>query len=132
MKTYRISISLIALLFFSCSAFEEELTLGEHRIVYKVNTESGDWFGSYIDKNGETICLHEEPFQHGEWTHSFVTNTVPKELSIEASSELFSDSTIVNKPDVTASLYIDGELVETQTNSIADGKTEARNTSLSM
>lgn len=36
----------------------------------------------------------------------------------------------LNKPDVSTSLFIDGELVDMQTNSIADSKTEARITSL--
>jgi hypothetical protein len=123
-------ISMCMIMCFSCSNFEEELSLGEHKVTYMVLTESGDWFGQYIDKRGDTVRLHEEPFQHGEWTHSFVTHTLPDILFIEASSEQFPDSTILDKPDITASLYVDGELIETKTNSIMDGKTEASNTSL--
>ncbi len=123
MKTYRISMSFSMIILFSFSSCEEELSLGEHRFTYQVITESGDWFGSYINSHGELIYLNEEPYQLSEWTYSFSVNEIPSELFIEATSELFNDSTVVNKPDITTSIFIDGELVVSQTNHLDDGKT---------
>ena len=88
-------------------------------------TESGDWFGSYINSQGELIYLDEESYQLSEWTYSFSVNEIPGELSIEATSELFNDSTVVNKPDITTSIFIDGELVVSKTNHLDDGKSIA-------
>ena len=125
-------MSFIMLLFSSCASFDEELSLGTHRITYIVNTESGTWFGSYIDKHGEVVSLQDRPFQLGEWTYSFVSDEIPGELFIEASSEFYDDDSVEDKPDVTTSIFIDGDLIDIQTNSIADGKTATGNPSLSI
>lgn len=124
-RYYRASSLLVVLLIGSaCSRFETEITLGQYRITYEVETEYGDWYGSYLGSTGE-VCICEEPYQAGEWTHTFSTNEIPQNLFIEATSELFEDTTIVNKPDITASIFINGELIDIQTNAIDDGKTRA-------
>ena len=114
---------ILAALLFSCSAPDEEITLGKYRITYKADVESGRWLGSYINSEGELICLCEAPYQLDGWLHRFTTNEIPAQLTFEVESEFYTDSTFVDKPDVTASIYINGELVETQTNALADGKT---------
>ncbi|MCK5207153.1 MAG: hypothetical protein KAQ79_04010 [Cyclobacteriaceae bacterium] len=121
MKAYTILTIVMAGLLFSCSKFESEVSLGQYRITYKVATESGDWFGTYLGLY-EEICLCEEPYQPGDWAHAFTSSNIPNELSISATSELFDDIRIIDKPDVTVSIYINGELVGIETNSEADGK----------
>ena len=125
MKALVILILIVGGALSSCSKFESEVSLGQHRITYKVSAESGLWYGKYLGRNGE-VCLCEAPYQPGEWTHSFATDNIPSDLYIQVTSEFFDDSTLVNKPDVTASIYINGELADIQTNSIADGKVEAK------
>lgn len=124
MKAHRIWICFLFMLFCSCSKFESEVSLGQYRITYRVVTESGDWFGTYLGLD-EEICLCEAPYQPGDWSYTFTSNNIPSKLSISATSELFDDSGIINKPDVTVSIYINGELMNIQTNSIADGKANA-------
>lgn len=119
-----ISIVIAALIFSACSRFETEISLGEYRITYEVETEYGDWYGSYLGSQGE-VCLCEEPFQASEWTHTFSTNEIPQNLFIEVTSEFHEDTTLVDKPDITASIFINGELIDIQTNSIDDGKTRS-------
>ncbi len=49
---------------------------------------------------------------------------IAAELSSEVTSEFCNDSTFLDKPDVTVSNYINGDLLKTQTNALADGKTK--------
>jgi hypothetical protein len=107
----------------SCTTQDDEITLGKYRITYKANVESGLWFGSYTDSAGNSVCLCEQPYQLDGWLHSFATSEIPQELMFEVESEFYVDSTIVDKPDVTASIYINGELMKTRINALADGKT---------
>jgi len=108
----------------SCTSPDSEITLGRYRVTYKASVESGQWFGNYTDRNGSSICVCIEPYQSDGWLHSFTTNEIPAELSFEVTSEFYPDSTVVDKPDVTASIYINGELLKTQTNSLSDGRTK--------
>ena len=119
-----ICISLFAITSMSCSKFESEISLGEYRITYNVVTESDNWFGKFIGEEGE-VCLCEAPFQPSDWSYTFTTNRIPSKLQIEATSELFDETKMTDFPDITVSIYINGELKDIQTNSIADGKTLA-------
>ena len=122
MKNIQLMVVLVTGLI-SCTTQDDEITLGKYRITYKANVESGLWFGSYTDSAGNSVCLCEQPYQPDGWLHSFATNEIPQELMFEVESEFYVDSTIVDKPDVTASIYINGELMKTRTNTLADGKT---------
>jgi len=109
--------------FLSCSSPDEEITVGKYRITYKAEVEDGLWFGSYKDADGNDICVCDEPYQQDGWIHSFATNDLPMNLIFEVTSEFYEDSLVIDKPDVTASIFINGELQETLTNSMADGRT---------
>lgn len=124
MREFHKAALLIFMMFCSCSNFESEVSLGTYRITYKVNTESGKWHGKYIGLN-EEVCLCEKPYQEGEWSYTFTSNSIPSILLIEATSEFFDDAETNDIPDITVSIYINGELNETQTNSIADGRSQA-------
>ena len=117
-------IIVASLLFSSCSKFDSEVSLGDYRITYQVVTENGEWFGSYIGVDGE-VCLCEAPYQNSEWSYIFTTNEIPSKLSLQATSEFFDETRMTDFPDVTVSIYINGDLKDIQTNSIADGKSEA-------
>jgi len=120
----RLIILILVVLLYSCDKVGTEITLGEYRVTYKVGVERGLWYGNYLDGNGKSICVCEEPYQLDGWMHSHATKNLPDELSITVTSEYYADSSVVDKPDVTASIYLNGELLKTQTNSIADGKTK--------
>ena len=125
MKTLKLSIVISVVTgLYSCTSPDEDLTLGKYRITYKAQVENGLWYGSYTDADEASICICEKPYQPDGWLHSFATNEIPAELTFEVTSEFFTDSTLVDKPDVTASIYLNGELLKTQTNALADGKTK--------
>jgi hypothetical protein len=109
---------------FSCTSPDEEITLGKYRITYKAQLESGLWYGNYTDADGNEICVCDEPYQPDDWLHSFTTNEIPDNLTFEVISEFFEDSLVVDKPDVTASIFVNGELLKSLTNSQGDGKTK--------
>lgn len=121
MKIYTILMMTVAGLLCSCSKFESEVSIGQYRITYKVATESGTWYGTYLGLT-EEFCFCEKPYQPGDWTYTFTSNSIPEKLSISATSELFEDISVLDKPDVTVSIYINGELIAIETNSEADGK----------
>lgn len=115
-------IPILCALLYSCDQPDTEITFGEYRVTYKVNVERGLWFGNFIDGNGKSICVCEEPYQPDGWMHSYAMQDFPSELSITATSEYYADSSVVDKPDVTASIFLNGELLAT---SMFNGKTKA-------
>ncbi len=108
----------------SCSSIDSELTLGEYRVTYEATVEKGLWYGNYTDGQGNSICVCEEPFQPDGWMHSFATSELPDELTFVVTSQFYADSTIIDKPDVSASIYMNGKLLKSETNAVADGKTK--------
>lgn len=120
----RCTICMLAVGMISCSEFTSEITLGEYRITYRANVERGLWYGSYTDRQGNSICVCEEPYLSDGWMHSFATSELPSELSFVVTSEFYADSTVIDKPDVTGAIFLNGELLASQTNLIGDGKTK--------
>ena len=119
-----ISMTFVILSTSSCSRFESEISLGQYRITYEVETEYGDWFGTYLSSSGE-VCVCEESYQSSGWTHTFSSNQIPGNIFVEASSEYYEDTTRTDIPDITASIYVNGELIDRRVNYIADGKTRS-------
>ena len=117
-------IGMLAVGLISCSDLSSEITVGEYRITYQANVERGLWYGSYTDAQGKSICVCETPYQPDGWMHSFATSELPSELSFVVTSEFYADSTVVDKPDVTGAIFLNGELLISQTNLIGDGKTK--------
>lgn len=115
----RLIILILAGFFYSCDKTETEISLGEYRLTYKVGVESGLWYGNYLDGNGKSICVCEEPYLLDGWMHSFATGNLPDELSITVTSEFYADSSVVDKPEVSASIFLNGELLAS---SSANGK----------
>lgn len=125
MKTVQLKMILFGFTaMFSCTSPDEEITLGKYRITYKAQVESGLWYGNYTDIDGNEICVCDEPYQPDGWLHSFAANQIPPNLSFQVISEFFEDSLVVDKPDVTASIFVNGELLKSSTNSQGDGKTK--------
>jgi hypothetical protein len=117
-------ICMLAVGLISCSDLSSEITLGEYRVTYRANVERGLWYGSYTDAQGNSICVCEAPLLPDGWMHSFATSELPTELSFVVTSEFYADSTVVDKPDVTGAIFLNGQLLISQTNLIGDGKTK--------
>jgi len=93
-------------------------------VKYEVLTESGDWYGEYINELGEKICFCEIPLPTNGWTYSFKVKERPFTLHIDATTDN-SLSGQAGAPDVTANIYVNNELVATNTSNWAPGVASA-------
>lgn len=111
---------LVSLSAFACKEDEPDPV----EVKYEVLTESGDWFGEYINENGEKICFCEQPLPTHGWTYSFMVKKRPFTLHIDATTDN-SQFGQPGAPDVTANIYVNNELVVSNTSNWAPGVASA-------
>ncbi len=88
-------------------------------VIYEVITTSGQWYGGYVTETGEKQCVCTLPLDPSGWRHSFEISSAPFDLHLDATSACCSDTP--DAPDVTTNIYLDGELVATNTSNWAPG-----------
>ena len=93
------------------------------RIKYEVIVRSGNWYGEYIDETGEKACFCAQPLPGSGWTYSFEITEKPFILHIDATAE-YNPGT-PDAPDVTTSIYVNNELVISNTSNWAPGVASA-------
>lgn len=113
------------LLLIVIAACQDEAPVGEpvKTVVYEVITTSGQWYGEYITETGEKQCVCTPPLAPSGWRYSFEVSSAPFDLHLDATSECCSDTP--DAPEVTTNIYIDGELVATNTSNWAPGVASA-------
>lgn len=104
---------------FACSEEEREFT----EVTYEVITTSGNWFGEYINEEGDKVCFCTPPFPSTAWKYTFGVYDKPFTLHIDASSECCVGE--VGSPDVTTNIYVNKKLVATNTSNWAPGLASA-------
>jgi hypothetical protein len=117
MKKLIIALLSIVCLTISCTN-ESVLVQPTHEVKYEVNSGFADWLGGWTDENG----THEPKLNKNGWTITFTPPRLPFQLNCNAVAMCPCGT---NLPDVTINLYVDGKLVKTETNNIAQGKTKA-------
>lgn len=119
MKNLLILIFIVSLLL-SCNQEDENPST---QVKYEVITTSDGWFGEYIIETGEKICTCPTTILPSGWTYSFRVTEVPFTLHIDATSE--KNIGEVGAPDVTTNIYVNDELVATNTSNWAPGVASA-------
>lgn len=116
-------VPIIILVLLSCTESPIDLNPNAIKVRYEVIVESGTWLGSFVNEEGNEICLCQPPYQDSNWTYDFLTSDPPGVLMLSATSVEFDNPLVEEKPDITANIYIDGELVISGINQDEDGKT---------
>jgi hypothetical protein len=116
-------VPIITLVLLSCTESPIDVNPNAIKVRYEVIVESGTWLGSFVDEEGEDNCLCQPPYQDSNWTYDFLTSDPPGVLMLNATSSEFDNPLVEDKANITANIYVDGELVATSTNKDADGKT---------
>lgn len=93
-------------------------------ITYEVVTTSGTWMGEYISESGEKLCFCNPPLPASGWKHTFVITKVPFTLHIDGSTDCICRGQ-AGSPDVTTNIYVNEELVATNTSNWAPGVASA-------
>jgi hypothetical protein len=93
-------------------------------VKYEVLTETGDWFGEFIDESGEKVCFCEIPLPANGWIYTFQVKDRPFTLHLDATTDS-SLSGQAGAPDVTANIYVNDKLVVTNTSNWAPGVASA-------
>ena len=112
-------------LFLSLFACDEKDEPTGTEVKYEVVVAtSGNWFGEYIDEHGVKVCNCSQPLLPSGWTYSFRVNKKPFTLHLDASTDdpLFGQP---GAPDVTTNIYINNQLVATNTSNWAPGVASA-------
>ena len=120
MKTGIMLLVMVAVLM-SCAKESEELELSAI-VKYEVLVAEGIWYGEYISETGEKICFCYPPFPESGWTYTFEVTKKPFTLHIDASAD---KNGLPDSPDVTTKIYIDDELVVSNTSNWAPGVASA-------
>lgn len=130
MKKVYFKLLLSSLFLLSCNNDDDSPKVVA-KVMYEVITSNNEnWHGEYINENNEKLCLcNSEVFSPGDllfqasgWTYEFdVSSDSPFVLHIDAAS-ISNDLVDV---DVTTNIYVNGELVATDTNRWADGATSS-------
>ncbi|MBN3581883.1 hypothetical protein JYB64_05745 [Algoriphagus aestuarii] len=112
-------ILICSLIVFSCEKKEENPVI---KVTYEVITSDGaQWSGEYDDENGErinTFDLGGGTLPSG-WRYSFEPKVYPIIVTIHGTAECPTcdyETQRDNSQDLTVNLYINDELVQTQTN----------------
>ncbi len=121
MKPGIILLALFALMFACTKESSEVHTIS--LVKYEVLTTEGNWYGEYISETGEKICFCTPPLPTSGWTYSFEVTDKPFTLHIDATAE--KDSALPDAPDVTTNIYVDNELVASNTSNWAPGVASA-------
>lgn len=94
-----------------------------YQVKYEVITSSGKWHGEYVTETGIKVCLcTAEQLGSTGWTYQFNVTKKPFTLHIDATTSESSFGT-PSAPDVTTNIYVNNELVNTNTNNWAKGVT---------
>jgi len=115
----KIFLFLLTTVLFAC---EDEPVARTYQVKYEVITTSGKWFGEYIIETGEKLCTcnDTELLKPSGWTLSFEVRTAkPFELHIDGTTE--NDFGNPGAPDVTTNIYVNDELVATNTSNWSPG-----------
>lgn len=127
MKTLVLLILALGSLFFSCTREHQAPPRPDmNNITYEVITSSGTWFGEYFNEKQER--LYTSPpggvfvAQASGWKFNFRPTFKPIQLYCHATSTCICSGTATS-PDVRVNIYVDGNLVATNTNNWAKGVT---------
>jgi hypothetical protein len=90
---------------------------------YEVLTASTGWFGEYIVESGEKICHCSAPLLPSGWTYSFNVEEKPFNLHIDATVDGVTGESAT--PDITTNIYVNDELVASNTSNWAKGVASA-------
>ena len=123
-KLIHLAVLIIGLTVSGCTKEEDDPT-PDFTVKYEVTTASGDkWYGEYINETGEKICLcTSQQLATSGWTYTFSAKA-PFVLHIDATAESPFFGT-ENAPDVTTKIYVNGEVVATNTSRWAKGVTSS-------
>lgn len=130
MKNLLIALIIGLILFSSC---QENLREEKILVTYEIITSEGsEWSGEFADANGDRILTFElarsqnpdgnAMFPSG-WTYEFEPMTSPLELVIHGTVECptcVHETQRERSEDLTANIYINGELVNTKQMPFAD------------
>lgn len=76
----------VAMLLLACAADNEPIAdLPE--VTYEVITDSGAWYGVYLDETGKNICFCQTPLPNSGWKYTFHVPELPFTLHIGAATE---------------------------------------------
>ncbi len=104
-------------------ACEEDDDPSGYQITYEVFSEVPNWYGEYTDKDGTKVCNCSTPLLSTDWTYSFRVSP-PFEAHIDATiGEGESDTP--DSPAITTNIYVNGELVASNTDNWAKGVASA-------
>jgi len=120
----RLAVITILLASFALSSCDEKDDPRRIQVRYEVVTTGNAWFGEYITVTGQKICNCSQPLLPSGWTHSFGVENTPFTLHIDATVDGF----VVGDPaapDITTRIYVDDELVSTNTNNWGKGYASA-------
>lgn len=118
MKRISCLLMLFSCLILGCSEDEDPVI----KVTYEVITSGGAaWYGEFDDENGQrinTFDLNGGPLPSG-WKYSFEPKVSPITVTIHGTAECPTCDNATqreNSQDLTVNLYINDELVQTQTN----------------
>jgi len=104
-------------------ACKDESNKIKAEVTYEVITASGRWFGEYINETGEKVCNCKPPLLSGDWKYTFkVFKPFVAHIDATTDSPLYNTS---NAPDVTTNIYVNKELVATNTSRWTKGATSS-------
>jgi hypothetical protein len=127
MKKFLLFFALCLPLAWSCNSTDDinaqqRIANDEINVTYEVTTATGKWFGEYFDATGARI--QTSPLEQSSgWKYSFKVSKRPLDLMMHATSSCLCENT--PRPDVTVKVYINDQLVKTETNNWAKGVTTA-------
>jgi hypothetical protein len=94
------------------------------QVKYEVLSASDKWYGEYINESGVKICNCSQPLESSGWTYSFTVPEKPFTLHLDATIEC-SCAGLAGAPDITTNIYVDGNLVASNTSNWAPGVASA-------
>ena len=116
-----IFVLLMVAAFTSCTKESEEPEFSAI-VKYEVLVAEGIWYGEYISEKDEKNCFCYPPFPESGWTYTFEVTKKPFTLHIDASAD---KNGLSDSPDVTTNIYVDDELVVSNTSNWAPGVASA-------
>jgi hypothetical protein len=102
---------------------ESEAKKQSYEVSYEVITASNGWFGEYIIETGEKVCHCSAPLLPSGWTYSFSVDKKPFVLHIDATVDGYTGQE--DTPDITTNIYVNNELVATNTSNWIKGVASA-------
>jgi hypothetical protein len=119
----KIAIFICSLAILACQ--NESEPTKTYQVKYEVLTSSGKWHGEYITETEEKVCIcTAEQLASSGWTYQFNVTKKPFVLHIDATTSEASFGT-PDAPDVITNIFVDNQLVSTNTNNWAKGVTSA-------